>query len=415
MKKSRIWFILICTGMMSIGVHAMEEETWLYSKPIMMEKTKGYKEFYVDEELYKYSNDDLSDIRIINDKDEKVPYYIVEEEMVYNNVRFEYNLELLNAFRKGNDRYFDYRVENKESNKDVIGNELVIELDISDYMKNVTIYGSYDNLTWEYIKSDLIFEVPNQVKDFIYLEDGLKYNYYRIVFINDVEKDVIESAKLVYNKDYAMDEKYSLSKSVSFDLNTKDQKTTVRIDNKDRLKIKGMSIIASDLYNRRFVLSVKNKEEQYMQIEEGGIYQIQLENFEAMNNTINISNTTKSEELMLVIDNKDDKVIDIKEIQIDYYVDKIVFEGSETGKSYYVLFGNKLAKKPSYDIKSYSAYIEQSEKKEEVTLGQLVAINEKGSVKSEVINTKLVFNILIVVISLGLVAIIIRKLKSEGE
>lgn len=90
-------------------------------------------------------------------------------------------------------------------------------------------------------------------------------------------------------------------------------------------------------------------------------------------------------------------------------MDKIVFKGDGTN-SYKILFGNIDAHRPSYDIEAYKDHIE-NEDQELCTLLNIVKrdINEKKTDKE--INYNLILNITIVVISILLVLIIIKKIK----
>lgn len=408
----KLGIVIICSLLMSITIYAFEgNENWKYSKKIYTGQTQGYKEIYMDEEIYKYSNEDLGDIRILNDQDEIIPYYRIGGEAVLESLNNEYNLEKQGIYQKENDKYFDFKVINNGINTDVRANELLIQLNLSNYTKNINIYGSHDNQHWDYIKSDIIYKVPDKEKNHVFLENQYKYNYYRVVIIKDAENTSIENIKLLYNSQYRVNKQYCLSKSIDYEGTNKNKKTIISIKNKDKLKIKTIKIGSDNLYNRNYTLSSKNGEDEYVPISNGKIYNIELENFKAINNSINISDFCKEEFLELTIDNKDDEPMDISVIEVDYYVDKIVFKRDKDIKDYKVIFGNVLVKKPSYDIESYSEYIEEVESKEKCTLGEINVENLENKVQLQEDQYKKILNGVIIIISIGLVILIILKLR----
>ncbi len=298
MKK--ILAVLIVILFFSIHIVSFANENsddWKFSKKINYSDGNEYKSFFLDEEVYRYSKDDLSDIRIINDKNEFVPYYILNK----------------------------YCMDEQE--------------------------GLYEN--------------------------------------------------------------YKKTKHPNFKINIKNNDTVILIDNKNHLNINDIKIISKDDFKRNYDIYYKNDEYgEFEKADSGTIYKINLENYKEEKNIIvldSISNYfIKSDSIKMVIHNKDDRPINIENIQINYYIDKVVFKRDSRNK-YTVLFGSEYAGTPSYDIQSYKNYIEK-ENQEICTLSDLIERNIKYEKKEdEKSNYELILNIIVILISLILVIIIMRK------
>ncbi|CAH2214048.1 hypothetical protein [Tepidibacter aestuarii] len=285
MKK--ILVALICILFFSTNSFANENiDDWKFSKEIYHNNDNKYKSFLLDEEIYRYAKDDLLDIRIINDKNEFLPYYVV----------------------------------NKYSKK---------------------------------------------------------------------------------------------TKQADFNIKQENNDTIIIINNKDNLNINDIKIISQDDFKRNYDIYYKNnKYEEFQKIDYGNIYKINLENYKEEKNVIKSDLRAgyflNPDSIKVVIHNKDDRPINIQDIQISYYVDKIVFK-KDNRNEYTVLFGNKYSQIPSYDIQSYKDYIEK-ENQEICTLSNLTEENTKDkNEEDKKINYKLMLNIIVVLISLILVMVIMKK------
>ncbi|WFD11656.1 hypothetical protein [Tepidibacter hydrothermalis] len=287
--------VVLLTVLLFFSIHILsfaneDIDDWKFSKEIYYSDHKEYKSIFLDEEIYRYAKDDLSDLRIINNQNEFVPYYV---------------------FNK------------------------------------------------------------NSVK----------------------------------------------IKQVHFNINLENNDTVILINNEDNLNIRDIKIISQDNFKRKYDTYYKNgKYEEFYTVDSGMIYRLNLKNHkEEKNNVItdfNLNYFSKPNIIKIIIHNKDDKPINIDNIHINYYTDKIVFK-KDDNKKYKLLFGNKYAKMPSYDIKSYKDYIEK-EDQEICNISNLTEQNKNYKEKEyKEINHKLILNIIVILISLILVMIIMRKSTPE--
>lgn len=416
-KKSTALIILAALLLISTVTVASAEETkkdlneWLYAKDIQCDHIDGYQSIFLEEDVYRLSKRDLSDIRIIDDEGKFVPYYLHNEYLsTEKDIRMEYDSVKLSSYLKKDDHYLEFRVIEKDALHDILVNEILFDIGKDNFLEEVKIYGGYDGNTWQHIKSDYIYRTDEGEKLNVKLDDTFKYDHYRIVFVNDIEKTEIAKLKLVYSDKNVIHEHYQKVKAVDVSIESLDNHTEIIFDNKDNLKIKSMNIISEDSFKRKYQLYYKNDDDvDYQIFDSGELYQMNLENFNIKETEITSGKTSDSflsaDWIKIRVNDNDDQPIDIKEMEITYYIDKIIFE-NQGGGSYTLLFGSESAQRASYDIAQSKKYIEEEEQ-------QICTIS--GLVEREVeepekpFNYRMILNVIVVLVSIILLLIITRK------
>lgn len=398
-----------------MGVFADGQNQWKYEKEVFFENVEEVKAIYLDEEIYRHAKEDLSDIRLINEENQYIPYYVYNRFLSTSRVAYtEYiGIEVL-SFTKNNDRYFDYEIIPVKENMDVIGNKLKFNVSRDNFYKEVQILGSYDNKNWERIKSDIIYRVNGIEKLGVSLDNPYKYLYYRVVSMNDTTGIMIQNMSLIYDDHESIYEEYKGFKEVTHEVevNKESKETILKIHNKDRLRINRLQISSKDDFNRSYKLYITNEQgERIQRVAEGEIYRLNLKEFKAEDTTIPIGaaagDWVTSEYLQVIIMDRDDYPINIEGVEIGYYIDKIVFKSNDSSKIH-ILFGNGEASKPQYDISTYIEELEK-EKQEIATLSSSIerVIEEKPQEKP--FDYKWILNIAVLLISGLLIIVIVRK------
>jgi hypothetical protein len=386
---------------------------WVYSKEINHSRSDEYKGFFLDEEVYRYAKRDLSDIRIINDKNEFIPYYIFNKYLMgEREVNVEYDLKKILSYMKKNHQYVDFQIVSKEENVDVLGNELEFQVEKDYFLKDMKVYGSYDNEKWDFIKNDNIYRTNEAEKLSVSLDHVYKFTYYRVVLINDVEETFIKDSKIIFNKREVEYKDYEKRKRADYKVQNKGKETIILLNNENHLRIKDIKIVSDDDFKRNYSLYYRNhREEAFNLFNRGEIYQIKLKNFKAEENHIRLNEFSKSthflDEIKILIDNKDNKPIGIKEIEVTYYIDKVVFK-DDGSNNYKVLFYNKDEKRPDYDIQTYKNHIEK-ENQEICSLSYLEKRDVKNIEEDTEIDYNIILNVIITLISIFLLVVIIKK------
>lgn len=383
-------------------------DIWKYEKEILTESELEYKEIILDKEVYRYSNPDLSDIRIVDGADNFLPYYIVGQ---YENIeasnQYIYYTEKILEFGKNSDLFFDFKLISESTEKDFIVNQIDLDIDLSyNFAKEIITYGSYDNEKWDLIKRDDIYNIgeENNSKTSIYFDGDLKYNYYRLSILKNIEDLKIDSIRAIRNEEPLVNiNDYIVEEELEYQIDEKNSETVLSISNPDKLKIFKIQVFTDDIFNREYSLLSQS----------AYLYNMGTINSEQGGNIINIYedyNREDAENLNLVIYNRDDKPINIDRILVSYYIDRLVFK-SQGKDEYRILLGNEDARAPYYDIISYKSDIE-AEEKEMVVFGDTEENIIENRVDKE-FNMKIILNIVVIATSIFLIFIILKNMSKK--
>lgn len=387
-------------------------EDYKYSKHIIInEDQKEYKSVFLDEEIYRYSKSDKSDIRIVDSEGNFVPYYIKNSTSTTNDEIRRYDTILINRFIKNDDMFYDFKAINTNENTDVLANILNFKIDNKNYVKNIVIYGGYDNVNWEEVGRGNIYDVEGISQKQIAFNKYNKFIFYRIKVPNNLERLNIISLELVGFKSKYLNNEYVGNKEIEFTVTTENKISTVIINNPNRLNISKMKFKAEGNFKREYkVYTLENKKDKYYGVL-GQLVNLDFQNTKINMTDISFENIEISDEnIMVKIQNKDDKPIDIKSIEINYSVDKLVFKAIENMK-YKIYFGNELSKKPSYDINLYKNNIEQQPQEVCVITNVIQDIKDEDIIIKK--DYKLITNIVIIIVAIVLLVLIVINLKKD--
>lgn len=385
-------------------------DLWKIEKEILIETDSEYKSLMLDKEVYRYAKEDLSDLRIIDEQNEFVPYYMdsYEEEIIRTDRQLIYLSENLLTFQKEEDTYVDFKLQTDNQQKDFIVDQLDLQFDLNvNFAKEVRVYGSYDNEKWDLVQQDSIFNIAdeNRSKTSVYFDSEMKYNFYRIAILQNIEDIQLQSLVAVQRGKMTAEQKdFVVEEIPNYEIIEKPRQTTISIANPNKLKVNQIQIIAADRFNREYELYVK----------EDSLYTIGSINSELGGNIIRLQDTysrNNLENIKLIIDNKDDQPIKIDEVRMSYTVDKVVFK-SEMNQDYRIVVGNESANAPYYDIRSYKQTIADKQK-EPVVFGDTLK-KESFGIDSNEHNTELILNIVVILTSIFLIFIILRKTKKDS-
>lgn len=387
-----------------------------YKNIVCKEPATKYKAVFLDEEIYKYALSDLKDIRIVDGKGVPVAYYVQNGYSKEQQDKTVYNTKLLRQYKEKNDTLFDFQVMPPKDNTDVIGNLLKLEVLEQNFAKSITVYGSYDNIEWQNILIEDIYKVENVEKTDISLKDRQKYKYYRLRIPNNLEKINIQNLQVMNIDLYKSENDFERHIQTRFEIENINKESLIIVHNPNRVKIKNIQLDTEGNFKRRYQVYIKDPKDQEDKTKQyigrsDNIYNLALKDLNVSQTSIDFSNSPVTSELIMIqVENGDDRPIHIKGITADYYLDKVVFE-SVTDANYKLLFGNRDAQKPSYDIALYKENIEK-EKQEICTLSKLYedgAADQKAG-KNKYLNLQVILNLVIGAVSLLLIFLIARKL-----
>ncbi|MBN1693817.1 hypothetical protein JW879_00270 [candidate division WOR-3 bacterium] len=385
---------------------------WEYKKRITISGFDGVASVKVDAEVYNHSKQDLSDIRVVSDKGEEIPYKIEKLESKKETVCFEpkmYNLSNVP------DKYTEFYLDIGEDNQ--IINKLHIVTPNKNFRRKVEIWGSDNGINWLKIRDDAnIFS--------FYTEDyrtslteinfpDTKRRYLKIVIWNDKEGPLrIDGCWVYYEKvvEAKLDEIPFLI--VSRDENYEKERTEVLLDvvykNIPKKEL-NLEFTSGGYYRSVWVFGSEDAEN-WRRLNSTVIYMFNKKN---RNNIISLSDS-RDRYLKLFIYNQDDPPLKIDNISIKGY-QQIIYFPVKKDKKYYLFYGNSGVRRPIYEFERLLPFME-SEKVIMADLGK-EQVNEDFSRIKEVIkeDEKLLIwpMVAFVVITLGF--LIVKSLKSIKE
>ncbi|MDA3899617.1 MAG: hypothetical protein PF637_03750 [Spirochaetes bacterium] len=383
-----------------------EENNCLYSQELSGASSAGkYTEITLTEEHYQSTNNDLSDIRIIDSEGSFCPYIINSTEKNSTRETFIHETKLIdsNTLKKGEatNFYYDFQIISNENSIKV--NRFHLNTDGDDFSLQVEIWGRMSKSTWSYITKDSIYSLDNIQKKTIETERHHSYDYYRLLFNKknapflslelQCDFDIIKTSIKPFQHYVDLD----------FSIRTDKKKSIIMIANPDRLKIDSLTIDSNTPYKRWYTINTSRS-----QIGRGYIYSLSFEDDIIENKSISLNDITREEQLKLVIDNQDDAPLSITKITARYLVDKIIFRASGH-PPYKLLYGNKTAKPPVYDMRHYKETI----KEEQISTATLMERIENSGYVENIQTGKTLFSVIIVITGLvfsgGIILLMIRR------
>ena len=408
------YYLIICLFMLASPIIQPEEllKDWHYYKNIRISGTNKYKYLFLDRDIYQYSNTSLSDIRIIDDTKNFIPYYIIEgfkeeqtKEKTYKTKQIKKFNEKVKNRTKTNTIY-EYQILYNDPDLQVNKLKFLIK-NKEEYSIQVIISGRNEKSEWRFLIKDTLYSISEYQKEKINLGNFYNYKFYQIKIMDNLANIGISQLIPVFNKTDKKYDKYKDSMEMEFKQKTEDKETIIHIANQHRLKISSLVFSLEGNFNRRFWLYKGDNE---FQAVSGTIYNFQFNDIDISKKSIEIPGTVNREKIKIKINNQDNKPLKINDIQAEYIVDKIIFEDNNKN-DLKLYFGNENAKIPVYDIKSFSNYIEKQEM-DQCLFDELVVLKEKDP-EPKPGNYKILFNIIIAAISILLIVFIPLILKKK--
>ncbi len=372
---------------------SLQSFSYDYFKEIEVNGNSKYKEFYITEDIYLKSRNDLGDIRILDSTGQEIPYVIEKKDDGYNNIEKVVSVgNILSETAKEEKMETVFKFSPKSELDDVFGNRIEVAPKRNFYFE-YELLGSSNGKNWEYITYGEIYKTPdreNLLIDF----PAEKYTYYKLV--TDLSKE--SNFKGAILKFYGSEKKETetILGRLEYQSEEKDKVSiiTIRTNNLPITKIylkangefkRNYSIGNSYYYRTGTIFKVGNKE----------------------NMEIDLRKISRSEQMVLEIKNGDSKPLIINEIQGEYVPAKIMFKAEESGK-YKITFGDESLYKPKYDLEEFSNMIKE---RDLVVVGKM-NILEKEQVQ-EPKDMSIYYNIFIGLIVLILSSFMIKKISKK--
>ncbi|MBD3300645.1 MAG: hypothetical protein GF347_04815 [Candidatus Moranbacteria bacterium] len=344
--------VFVCLAAFEIG-------DWKYKKEILIDAGyKGLVKFELDRQICAKANVDFSDIRVVQNEEE-APFEVLTPKSGL--ISEKYEPEVLNKVYvpyKHNSVILDF------SKQGVVVNNFDIEIDSSNFQRNVRIYGANDMQNWKLIKEDeYVYDYtdlrgkfksrdtqvffPSSVFQYFKLEIddplGESLNIGKVTAKNLVEQE---------NKSEAFEVEFSQSENRDFG------RSEILIDlGQDGLEIFSLIFSAeTDNFNREVnVYSSDNKQDWKLLSSNGYIFSYNTSEFKAEDLELEFSPSSKRY-LKVEINNYDDQPLGISKVLAVRNIYEVVFR-KEQGP-FWVYYGNSEAESPIYDFEKYLKYLD---------------------------------------------------------
>lgn len=396
MIKRIISSIAIFIILSNISVYALD---FSFSAGLENSGSKKYKAVKLTPEIYNNITENMADLELYDKDNEPIPYFINSFESDHE-INVIYKMKIINSFVKDEYFYYDYTLK-KPQDEDVTATSIEIQTDKEDFAKKVEILGGYDNVNWEKVQEDILYNVDGNQKLGIAFDSVKKYTYYRFKISNNLEKVSFSSVELKYNMTLPKKEYFIDTISPKFTTEERENTTVIKIQDVKNLKLSSITLKTDSIFKRNVTFDGT---------ETKTLYNLNFESTKYRDLTLPLAQyRVTGDSAEIVIANKDDKPIEILGIEAKYLVDELVFAGSEASE-YTLKYGNSEVKLPkSYDISNYKEQI-LNEGYDVLSIKGIKAETSKAPIKQQY-DYKFIFNIAILVVAVVLGFIILRKLK----
>jgi hypothetical protein len=369
---------------------------------IKIEGENRYKSIRLIPRIYNEAHRNLSDL-LIKNGDENIPYFINSSTGKTNEIRETYLLRQINSYIKEDNFYFDFELAFARDS-DIIATSMEFSTSNSGFAKPVDVFGSYDNIHWEFVQSDMLYAVDSKSKLEINFIRPQKYTHYRLRLANNLEQISFYNVELVYSLRISEETFFIESFRPEFTVETKDKTTKILIEGLKNLRLCDLQIETDSMFIRNVRAPGENDKELYNLSVNGTTY---TDTVLPLNRKI-----PENGIFTVIIIDGDDKPINITGIIARYYADDLVFQGNafqrNEGDVYRLEFGVDLSRAaPVYDIERYKTEILKGSI-DGLELGEIVYAQVEP--EREPVSYRIIFNIVIIIIGILLAALIIIRL-----
>ena len=362
-----------------------------YFKTIKITGKSTYKQFFLTEDIYENSKNNLGDIRIIDKNGKEVPYVIeTGKEQEKHSEKIVARAKIDEVLTKKDKMEFIVKFNSDSSLKDIIGNRLAL-IASKNFYTEYTLLGSNNGTDWEQITSGEIYKTPDKSNLTIEFSEK-RYEFYKIV--TPLDKGNIFSEAILKLSSNEAEKLKTVGTKLDYKVEQEGKSTILKIKSKF-LPLKNIVLDVNDEFQRNY--TVRSGDNFYV---EGIISKVG----EKSNLMINLENVPKLSEIIVEIRNGDNSPLKIKGVIGNYVPDRIVFRATE-GEDYKITFGDESLDKPKYDIAEFADSIKE---RDEVLVGRLEKSEGNNISKSK--DYTVYYNVFIGFVVIVLIGFMIRKI-----
>ena len=367
-----------------------------YFKTIKITGKSTYKQFFLTEDIYENSKNNLGDIRIIDKNGKEVPYVIESgKEQEKHSEKIVARAKIDEVLTKKDKMEFIIKFNSDSSLKDIIGNRFEL-IPSKNFYTEYTLLGSNNGTDWEQIASGEIYKTPDKSNLTIEFSEK-RYEFYKVV--TPLDKGNIFSEAILKLSNNEAGKFKTIRTKLDYKVEQEGKNTILKIKSKF-LPLKNIVLDAEDEFQRNYV--VRSGDGFYA---EGIISKVG----EKSNLMINLENVPKLSEIIVEIRNGDNSPLKIKGVTGNYVPDRIVFKATE-GENYKITFGDESLDKPEYDI---AEFVDSIKERDEVFVGKLEKANGKKVLKPR--DYTVYYNVFIGAVVVILIGFMLNKINKNKK
>lgn len=320
-----------------------------YDKKIKLSTTdEQWNKVKIPSNVFSKVKDDFSDIRIygITEKDTIEAPYVLKVSTA-KGTSSEVDFKLMNTSSNKNGYYFTYEIPTSKTI-----NEIKLDFDTKNFDWKVVLEGSQNQQEWFTLLDDYrILSIQNAQTNYNFTHlnfPDANYRYYRLLVKSDTKPELAKSSLYL---DSIVPAQYDSYPVTDFKAHEDNKQTIIDIDIKKRLPLSYLKLNVSDKidYYRPFrleyiydsVQTEKGLRYSYRTISSGILTSMEK-------NELNFVSTL-AQRLRITIQNYDNEPLTFSSAEAKAYAYYIVTRFNKTA-DYYLVYGNKNAFPPRYDI-----------------------------------------------------------------
>lgn len=314
-------------------------------------QTTGFYRIVLSPSISHHLNEDYGNLRILNNKNQEVPYLLnVEQPVQFSRVFKEYHI-----LEKKQEKNCCTSLLLHNPNDNPINN-IILSIKNAEVAKQATLLGSDNNEDWFALKENFwinSIESQNQTSEVKIVDFPLSNYKYYLLQLNDSASAPINILKAGYFEATYGEGEYTeigIQKAKFVD-SAEVKKTFIHIAFDtlqliDRLEI---SMTGAPYFLRYATLSIKNTRLNKKGKPEFYVEQLAVFEVSSKQKTILELPPVRTEDLIIAIENHDNPPLSIKEIKA-FQLNRYVTAWLETGNQYTLSFGSSEINKPNYDL-----------------------------------------------------------------
>ncbi len=318
-------------------------------------KNTGYYKIQLSHDIISVAQDDYADIRLMNSKGEEIPYIFREEKPATSTTGFKEYKITENEYLPGQKLS---RVVFINPEKKVLSG-LVLIIRNSGIEKEITLKGSDNNKDWfiiwkGYPEKAGIYNETSGV--FTVNIPGSDYQYFEIS-TNDKKKDPVQITKVGYYDSSIVQGLYTeipVKKISQKDSSNKKSYITVTFERPYEFSKMELTVSGPDLYQRSAFIGNFNESNNRVFFDTYQSYDLS-----SARPAVWETGKLKLDELVIVIENLDNKPLKIEEIKF-FQLNKYLIAKLNKDETYFVKAGDESLHHPEYDLKYFSDSIPDS-------------------------------------------------------